>query len=87
MGDHFSVEYQSCIEDLKRQYVTAIALVSVFGRILMGISTNFPIALSFGMGLNAYFAYSVVGFQGSGKISFQAALTTAFIEGGNFLLL
>ena len=87
MGDHLSVEYQSCIEDLKRQYVTATALVSMCGCILMGISTNLPIALSCGMGLNAYFAYSIVGFQGSGNISFQTALTTALMEGCIFFVL
>ena len=33
------------------------------------------------MGLNAYFAYTVVGFHGSGHVSFQTALTAIFIEG------
>jgi AGZA family xanthine/uracil permease-like MFS transporter len=33
------------------------------------------------MGLNAYFAYTVVGFHGQGKVPFEVALTSIFIEG------
>ena len=39
------------------------------------------------MGLNAYFAYTVVGFHGSGHVSFQTALTAIFIEGFIFFAL
>lgn len=37
------------------------------------------------MGLNAYFAYQVVGFHGSGSISYNLALTAVFIEGFIFI--
>ena len=40
-----------------------------------------------GLGLNAYFAYNVVGYLGSGNVSYGAALTAVFIEGWIFLLL
>lgn len=83
----FSPEYESCLEDVKRQYVTATALASMFGCVLMGVMANLPIALSCGMGMNAYFTYNVVGFRGFGAISYQSALTAVLIEGCIFLLL
>lgn len=46
-----------------------------------------PVALAPGMGLNAYFAYQVVGFHGSGLISYKLALTAVFLEGWIFVLL
>jgi xanthine/uracil/vitamin C permease (AzgA family) len=39
------------------------------------------------MGLNAYFAYQVVGFHGSGNVSYGLALAAVFIEGFIFILL
>jgi len=53
----------------------------------MGLGANLPIALAPGMGMNAYFAYSVVGFRGTGKVSYQAAVTAVAIEGAIFFLL
>jgi len=53
----------------------------------MGLTANLPIALSCGMGMNAYFTYSVVGFRGFGSISYQAALTAVIIEGCVFFVL
>lgn len=35
-----------------------------------------------GMGVNAYFAYTVVGYRGTGMITYQQALAAVFIEGG-----
>jgi AGZA family xanthine/uracil permease-like MFS transporter len=46
-----------------------------------------PVALAPGMGLNAYFAYQIVGYHGSGIISYNMALTAVFIEGLVFILL
>jgi AGZA family xanthine/uracil permease-like MFS transporter len=40
-----------------------------------------------GMGLNAYFAYQVVGFRGQGFISYNLALTAVFVEGFVFVAL
>lgn len=51
----------------------------------MGVFANLPLALAPGMGTNAYFAYTVVGFHGSGNVSYESALTAVFIEGLIFL--
>lgn len=47
----------------------------------MGALANLPVGLAPGLGLNAYFAYSVVGFHGTGKITYQQALAAVFLEG------
>lgn len=39
------------------------------------------------MGLNAYFAYQVVGFHGTGRVSYRLALTAVFVEGWIFVAL
>jgi AGZA family xanthine/uracil permease-like MFS transporter len=39
------------------------------------------------MGLNAYFTYQVVGFHGTGPVSYQLALTAVFVEGFVFVFL
>ena len=49
----------------------ATCLSAAFGSFMMGVVARYPIALAPGMGLNAYFAYSVV--KGMG-LSWQAAL-------------
>ena len=46
-----------------------------------------PVALAHGMGLNAYFAYQIVGSHGDGIISYNMALTAVFIEGFVFILI
>lgn len=51
----------------------------------MGLLANVPIALAPGMGLNAYFAYQVVGYHGSGPVSYNLALTAVFVEGFVFI--
>jgi len=53
----------------------------------MGLFANMPIALAPGMGLNAYFAYTVVGFHGSGSVPYEVAVTAVFVEGFFFVLL
>ena len=65
--------------------VTAATCVSAaIGSILMGILARYPIALAPGMGLNAYFTYSVV--KGMG-VPWQTALGAVFISGVVFVLL
>jgi AGZA family xanthine/uracil permease-like MFS transporter len=51
----------------------------------MGLFANMPIGLAPGMGLNAYFAYTVVGFHGSGLVPYNVALTAVFVEGFVFV--
>jgi AGZA family xanthine/uracil permease-like MFS transporter len=53
----------------------------------MGCLANLPIALAPGMGMNAYFTYSVVGFRGTGDVSWQAACTAVLLEGLIFFIL
>jgi len=62
----------------------ATCLSSAMGSLLMGGLARYPIALAPGMGLNAYFTYSVV--KGMG-ISWQTALGAVFLSGVAFLVL
>jgi AGZA family xanthine/uracil permease-like MFS transporter len=63
---------------------TATALASALGTLFMAFIPNLPIAQAPGMGLNSFFAFSVV--LGLGY-SWQMALTAVFIEGIIFLIL
>ena len=47
----------------------------------MGLLANIPIACAPGMGMNAYFAFQVVGYHGQGPVSYRLALTAVFVEG------
>jgi len=49
--------------------VTATAASSLVACFIMGAFANMPLALAPGMGLNAYFAYNVVGYRGTGTVS------------------
>ena len=63
---------------------TATALSALVGTLLMAVFANYPFALAPGMGLNAYFAYTVVLGMG---YSWQVALTAVFVEGLIFIVL
>jgi AGZA family xanthine/uracil permease-like MFS transporter len=73
--------------DLNRSLITATAAVAGFSSFLFGFLTNMPVALAPGMGLNAYFAYQIVGYNGNGIISYNMALTAVFVEGFVFVFL
>lgn len=62
----------------------ATCLAAGFASILMGMTANMPLALAPGMGLNAYFAFTVVGAMG---VPWQVALGCVFISGIAFLVL
>jgi len=62
----------------------ATCLIAAFGTAIMALYANYPIALAPGMGLNAYFAYAVVGAMG---FKWQVALGAVFISGCLFLLI
>ena len=62
----------------------ATCLCAAFGSILMGWFARYPIALAPGMGLNAYFTYTVV--KGMG-VPWQTALGAVFLSGVAFLIL
>ncbi len=68
----------------KQAILLATALASFLGTLLMALLANYPFALAPGMGLNAYFAYTVVIGYG---YSWQIALLAVFIEGLIFIVL
>lgn len=62
----------------------ATALAAAIGSLLMGLIARYPIALAPGMGLNAFFAYTVVLTMG---IPWQSALAGVLVSGLIFILL
>jgi adenine/guanine/hypoxanthine permease len=64
--------------------VAATCLCAAFGSVLMGALARYPIALAPGMGLNAYFTYTVV--KGMG-VPWETALGAVFLSGVAFLIL
>jgi AGZA family xanthine/uracil permease-like MFS transporter len=62
----------------------ATCVAAAIGCLLMAFLANYPIALAPGMGLNAYFAFSVVGGMG---YSWQVALGCVFISGVIFFII
>ncbi len=62
----------------------ATCLAAAVGTLIMGLYANYPIALAPGMGLNAFFAFTVVGSMG---LSWQVALGAVFCSGVLFLIL
>lgn len=63
---------------------TATALASLLATLLMAAFANYPFVLAPGMGLNAYFAYTVVLQMG---YSWEVALAAVFVEGIIFIIL
>ncbi|KAG9014279.1 hypothetical protein FRB94_013589 [Tulasnella sp. JGI-2019a] len=80
-------DYAVCKLEVQRDLATAA--ISALASTLMGVFANLPVGLAPGMGLNAYFAYSVVGVNGSGPlgITYRQALGAVFLEGWIFFLL
>ncbi|TBW56903.1 NCS2 family permease [Marinobacter halodurans] len=62
----------------------ATCLAAAIGTLIMGLWANYPIALAPGMGLNAFFSFTVVGSMG---YSWQVALGAVFLSGFIFFLL
>ncbi|KAK3943936.1 purine transporter [Diplogelasinospora grovesii] len=79
--------YALCRAEVKRDLVTATAAISALASFCIGLFANLPVALAPGMGLNAYFAYTVVGVHGSGSVPYSVAVTAIFVEGLIFLAL
>ena len=63
---------------------TATIIAAVVGTLIMGLWANWPVALAPGMGLNAYFTYTVIFADG---YSYQQALTAVFVAGVVFIIL
>ena len=64
--------------------ITATALITIIATLINGIWANTPIAMSVGMGLNAYFTYGLVLGM---KIPWQTALGIVFVSGVLFVIL
>lgn len=67
----------------KEAVFVATCLAAALGSAIMGLYANYPIALAPGMGLNAYFAFAVVGGMG---FTWQQALGAVFISGVLFII-
>ncbi|KAF4549885.1 Permease family protein [Elsinoe fawcettii] len=80
-------EYSLCLVELNRDFVTATAAISALASFMMGLFANLPVAVAPAMGINAYFVYQLVGFHGSGQLTYRVALTAVFIEGLIFVAL
>jgi len=70
----------------KGALITVTCIVAGLSSILMGLWANAPIMMAPGMGLNAFFAFTLVLGSG-GKVSWQEALGVVFISGVIFLIL
>ncbi len=66
---------------------TATALSAAIATLVMGLFANYPIALATGMGLNAYFTYTICGTMGLGENAWKIALTAVLVEGILFVVL
>ncbi len=66
---------------------TATALSAAIATFIMGFFANYPVALASGMGLNAYFTYTVCLGLGLGEGAWKIALTAVLVEGIIFIVL
>ncbi|KAF9555938.1 xanthine/uracil permease [Agrocybe pediades] len=80
-------DYLLCVAEVRQDLITSTAGISALASFAMGLFANLPVGLAPGLGLNAYFSYSVVGFHGSGNVSYREALSAVFLEGWIFLFL
>ncbi|OCA87441.1 NCS2 family permease [Pseudobacillus wudalianchiensis] len=67
------------------QVFTATIIATIIGTLWMALMANYPIAIAPGMGMNAYFAYSVVGSHGG--ITYATAFSAVFVAGLIFIAL
>jgi AGZA family xanthine/uracil permease-like MFS transporter len=70
----------------KNALIVVTCIVSALATIAVGILANAPVAMAPGMGLNAFFAYTLV-IGSEGKVSWQTALGVVFLAGLFFLVL
>ncbi|KAF7298171.1 hypothetical protein HMN09_01038900 [Mycena chlorophos] len=82
-----TLEAPVCVNEVQKDLITSTAAISALASFLMGLLANLPVGMAPGLGLNAYFTYSLVGQHGSGMLSYQEALAAVFLEGWIFLIL
>lgn len=81
-------EFKACQEIVRLDLITATAVGALIACLAMGLSANMPIGMAPGMGINAYFTYSVVGpYYEPKTVSYQTALCAVFVEGWIFIIL
>lgn len=68
------------------QVFIATIIAAVFGTLWMGLVANYPIAIAPGMGLNAYFTYTVV-LTSNGEIDYMTAFGAVFVAGLIFMII
>ncbi|XP_027358834.1 adenine/guanine permease AZG2 [Abrus precatorius] len=81
-----NVGYESCLAKTKNDLVVATAVSAMVASVAMGLLANLPLGLAPGMGPNAYLAFNLVGYHGTGSISYQTALAVVCVEGCAFLV-
>ncbi|KAG2492665.1 hypothetical protein HYH03_009080 [Edaphochlamys debaryana] len=87
-GQGFDPGYMACVTTAKHSMVTATAVAGFVACTLMGVMGNLPFGVAPGMGINAFFTYTVVGFFGSGgMLTYGQALAAAFVEGWIFVVI
>jgi len=83
----FDPGYADCVTKCKQQLISATSIAAMLACILMGVIANVPFSLAPGMGINAYFTYTIVGYYGTGSITYEAGLAAVFVEGLIFMLI
>ncbi|XP_004501828.1 adenine/guanine permease AZG2 [Cicer arietinum] len=78
--------YETCLAKTKNDLVVATSVSAMVASIAMGLLANLPLGLAPGMGPNAYLAFNLVGYHGSGSLSYQTSMAIVFVEGCAFLL-
>uniref|UniRef100_J3N7W2 Adenine/guanine permease AZG2 n=1 Tax=Oryza brachyantha TaxID=4533 RepID=J3N7W2_ORYBR len=79
--------YEQCLGRAKSDLIVATAVAAMAGAVALGALADLPLGLAPGMGANAYFAYNMVGFHGSGSIPYGTALAGVMVEGIVFFAL
>ncbi|CAN4087981.1 unnamed protein product [Withania somnifera] len=79
--------YEKCVSKMRSDFIVGTALASMIGSFAMGLLANLPLGLAPGMGPNAYLAYNLVGFHGSGNMSYQTVMAIFLVEGCAFLII
>mmetsp|Transcript_41711 Transcript_41711/g.68625 ORF Transcript_41711/g.68625 Transcript_41711/m.68625 type:complete len:571 (-) Transcript_41711:158-1870(-) len=80
--------FLECQEIVRLDLITATATGALIACLCMGLAANMPIGMAPGMGINAYFTYSVVGpWYSPGKVNYNTAMMAVFIEGWIFIIL
>ncbi|KAL0925575.1 hypothetical protein M5K25_003929 [Dendrobium thyrsiflorum] len=77
--------YDRCLAETKSDLVVATAAAAAIGSLAMGVFANLPLALAPGMGANAFFTFNMVGFHGTGPLTYGVALAAVMLEGAIFL--